>query len=281
MRIAKVMAAILALAALVGIWGANGKTEAATPVFGAAMDFGTGCLLGGALNKSFIKAEDATGKINGGETYKIYSLKGRLGVATGGRPASIGIPCEDVMALSTRPSYENKEVIALSGNWPGMPRVPVAVSASNNTYKTAVRDLLTARGLTNPKVMIDQIYRIDLEGDGVMEALVSASYFKNGYAPQPGGGPSPDAAAGDYSILFMRKVIRGVVQTAVLEENVYKNDAEFIAPNQFRIRGVVDINGDGKMEVLVYGAYYEGHWTSVYEINGIQFKEVLACGCGV
>ena len=144
-----------------------------------------------------------------------------------------------------------------------------------------MRDLLRARGLSNPKISIDQIYRIDLEGDRVAEVLISASYFSDATEPQAADGPGPDAAAGDYSILFMRKVVRGKVETVVLAEDVYKESAEFIAPSQYRIRGVVDINGDGKMEVLMYGRYYEGHWTSVFQINGTQFKEVLSCGCGV
>jgi hypothetical protein len=257
------------------------STRAATPSFGAALDFGIGCLLGGAQNGTFIKAQDAAAKINGGETYKIYSLKGRLGTATGSRPTSFGVPCEEEFDITTRPSYAQKEVIGLGGNWPGMPRVPVAIGPNSPVYKTAVSDLLKARGLSNPNVLIDQIYRIDLEGDGVTEVLVSASYFKSGYPPQPAGGPSPDADAGDYSIVFMRKVVAGKVQTVVLAENIYMQDAEFIAPSQFRIRGVVDLNGDGKMEVLVYGRYYEGAWTSVFDINGTQFQEVLSCGCGV
>jgi hypothetical protein len=282
MKTIRVMLLGIGLAIMALIWGTSGSPgQAATPVFGAALDFGTGCLLGGAQDKKFVLQNAAAARIRGGETYKIYSLKGKLGTATGGKPVSIGVPCEGTMEVKTRPSYSGDNEIGLGGNWPGMPRVPVAISPNLAVYKTAVSDLLKARGLTNPKVLIDQIYRIDLEGDGAAEVLISASYFKNGYVPQPTGGPSPNADAGDYSILFMRKVVQGKVQTVVLAENVYPEYAEFIAPSQYRIRGIVDINGDGKMEVLVYGRYYEGHWTSVFQINGTQFKEVLSCGCGV
>ncbi|MGA7732908.1 MAG: hypothetical protein WCD37_16750 [Chloroflexia bacterium] len=277
----RALAVGFSLVALVWLWSAARSTQAATPVFGAAMDFGTGCLLGGAQDKKFVPHVEAAARIRGGETYKIYSLKGKLGTATGGKPAPIGMPCVQTTAITTQPSYTDKEVIALGGNWPGMPRVPAAINVNNATYKASVRDLLRARGLSNPKISIDQIYRIDLEGDRVAEVLISASYFSDATEPQAADGPGPDAAAGDYSILFMRKVVRGKVETVVLAEDVYKESAEFIAPSQYRIRGVVDINGDGKMEVLMYGRYYEGHWTSVFQINGTQFKEVLSCGCGV
>lgn len=259
---------------------ASGKTEAATPGFAPVMDFGTGCLLGGALNRQFIPADIATTKITGGEVYKIYGLQGRLGTALGSKPASIGMPCEDVTAVSTRPSYEGKNVIGLGSTWAGMPRVPVAISPNLAVYKNAVADLLKARGIAQPTVMIDQIYRIDLEGDGTSEVLISASYFKHVALQQPWAGPTPNADAGDYSILFMRKVVAGIVKTVVLAEDVYTQAAEFVAPKQFRLRGVADINGDGTMEVLVFGRYYEGQWTSVFQVKGTDVQEVLSCGCG-
>ena len=272
----------VAVATLAFILAASGNTgRAATPVFGAAMDFGTGCLLGGAQDKKYLSHDEAVARIKGGEAYKIYSLRGRLGTATGGLPESIGIPCEDTMAITTRPSYAERDVIGLGGTWPGMPRVPVALSPNNLTYKAAVSDLLKARGLSVSEVIIDQIYRIDLEGDGVNEVVISASRFSDEVEPQALEGPSPDAAAGDYSILFVRKVVHNRVQTIVLAENVYPEAQEFVAPSQYEIRGIVDINGDGRMEILMYGRYYEGHWTSVFEIKGTQYKEVLSCGCGV
>ena len=118
------------LVALVWLWSAARSTQAATPVFGAAMDFGTGCLLGGAQDKKFVPHVEAAARIRGGETYKIYSLKGKLGMATGGKPAPIGMPCVQTTAITTQPSYTDKEVIALGGNWPGMPRVPAAINVN-------------------------------------------------------------------------------------------------------------------------------------------------------
>jgi hypothetical protein len=259
--------------------GAGGKTEAATK-FAPVMDFGTGCLLGGALNKQFIQPEDATKMINGGESYKIYSLQGRLGLAVGKKPESIGDPCPEESAVATTPSHDRQDVVGIGSTWAGMPRVPVALSPDSAFYKNVVADLLKTRGMTQPHVLIDQIYRIDLEGDGSSEVLISASYFKNGYVPLPVAGPSPSASAGDYSVVLMRKVEDGVVKTVVLEENEFKQDIEFSAPLQFRLRGIMDINGDGTLEVLTIARYYEGQSTSVFQITGTKVEEVLACGCG-
>ena len=41
------------------------------------------------------------------------------------------------------------------------------------------------------------------------------------------------------------------------------------------------LNGDGKMEIVVFGEYYEGAFSSVYEISGNKAAKVLETGCGV
>jgi hypothetical protein len=46
---------------------------------------------------------------------------------------------------------------------------------------------------------------------------------------------------------------------------------------------IADLNGDGKMELVHHGAYYEGSYTAVYQIVGSKAVEVkiLGAGCGV
>ena len=44
---------------------------------------------------------------------------------------------------------------------------------------------------------------------------------------------------------------------------------------------MADLNGDGRMEVVVDAAYYEGVFISVYDVLGAEPKIVLGTGCGV
>jgi hypothetical protein len=46
------------------------------------------------------------------------------------------------------------------------------------------------------------------------------------------------------------------------------------------VNALVDTNGDGVLEIVVFGQYYEGSWSSVYRVRGTQVEEVLTCGCG-
>ena len=36
----------------------------------------------------------------------------------------------------------------------------------------------------------------------------------------------------------------------------------------------------GKMEIMTHGRYYEGDWTTVYEMRGNKAVQVLESGCG-
>ena len=92
--------------------------------------------------------------------------------------------------------------------------------------------------------------------------------------------PLPSSEPGDYSVVFMRKLVGGKVQTVMLAENIILHKLEFSAPYKWSISGVLDLSGDGVMEVVLHGRYYEGDWTSILQVKSTQFEEVLSAGCG-
>ena len=86
--------------------------------------------------------------------------------------------------------------------------------------------------------------------------------------------------AGDYAILMMRKIVNGQAKNILLEASFHKKNIEFSAPSFNWLVAVFDANGDGKMEVLTSGAYYEGGWTELHELQNNTLKSVLGAGCG-
>ena len=152
------------------------------------------------------------------------------------------------------------------------PRGVRSQSTTQSVYINAVAAVLKDNGIANPTVRITQLLRVDLDGDGVTEVVLTASSYVNGVGPS--------AQAGDYSLVLLRKVINGQVQTTLLEGDFYTEAAEFAAPNDFNVTAIADLNGDGNMDIAVHGEYYEGAWTSVYEVKGSTVKEVLVEGCG-
>jgi hypothetical protein len=52
-------------------------------------------------------------------------------------------------------------------------------------------------------------------------------------------------------------------------------------PSDNHISAIADLNGDGVMEIIARGGYYEGSGATVFEVKGNKATMVLDCFCGV
>ena len=265
--------------------GATATASWAAPLGGASavhpiVDLDSGYILGGSKAGSWLKPDVVARSLQGGESYRVYGARGLLGRARGTKPKSEGAPCEDTLFLKMTPRSKAGE-FAVSGGWNAVSRAPRVMSNTQPAYINAVAALIKRNGIARPKVKIEQVWRVDLEGDGQDEVLISATNHAgaNGDYTQ-GGSISPRSLAGEYSLAILRKVVGGQAKTIVLGASYYPKTKTFNAPNIVKLGAVLDANGDGKMEVILRGAYYEGNWTSVHEIRGDKAVEVLVEGCG-
>lgn len=238
------------------------------------------CLLGGSTKQRLLKASETAPLMRDGEKYRVYTLTGPAGEVTVGKTERHD-SCPDT--VNTKPSPEITDGIAIGNpQWNPMPRVPQSLGTNDRVYRQAVASILRRNGIRNPKVKLNKVLRIDLEGDGVDEVVVSATYYAGGVASETHG-MTVTAAAGDYSLIFVRGVIRGRVQTIIVEGEYHPKSGREInegPPNAYDLDAIVDINGDGRMEIIVKGGYYEGSWATVYSIKGNKAQDVLGCGCG-
>jgi len=62
---------------------------------------------------------------------------------------------------------------------------------------------------------------------------------------------------------------------------VYQKPDESFAPNVYPVTAVLDLNGDGKLEVIVHSFYYEGGQTTIYRCELDKIEAVLSVECGV
>jgi hypothetical protein len=46
------------------------------------------------------------------------------------------------------------------------------------------------------------------------------------------------------------------------------------------VSAVGDVDGDGRMEVIVQADYYEGGGSTVYRVKGNKLEALTSCGCG-
>ena len=239
----------------------------------------SGYLFGATADGKWIKAEEAANLISAEITYRVYGLTQALGEAKGGKAKPEGVPCEETLTVSLSPKPE-KGVIAIAAPWNALPRKPQVIDPTQRPYVDAVRDFLETKGIEQPKVKIDNILRVDLDGDGEEEALISATnYFKKDHSV-PMRSP-----AGSYSMVLLRRVVAGNVETQLIEGEFYpkayvSDEASFNAPNAYKVIAVLDLDGDGKLEVMVASNYYEGEATTIYRCEPKKVEALLSVSCG-
>jgi len=215
----------------------------------------------------------ATLPVAGGEDYQVAVL-GEEGIIAGGAPTTLCEPLNNPGVV-----LDNEQIL---GDWPGP--LGVAVSApwivvphlveeieDDGTYAAFAAELLAERGLDVPDPPIKQLLQMDLQGDGVNEVVVVAEDVTDGLF----------AEDGDYSIAFLRTTVQGEVRTAILGESVIVTATDPVV-NSYSVGAVADLNGDGKMEIVLTTAYYEGIGVEVWEYVDDDLGPVpqISAGCG-
>ena len=233
-------------------------------------------LLGGVQNGKWVAPSRLAPKV--GSSFE-FVLVGPLGVEEGGvtlgKRGEAEDVCQDFFRFEFELEQEQGVAIGTSAKWDPMPRRPQKIDSNTAAYRSVVTNFLAKKNILRPVVKIVEAYRVDLEGDGVDEVILSATYFKNGL--------SSSASAGNYSFVLLRKANGKIVTDHLLKGDFVTRRIDFGAPTENRISAIADLNGDGKMEIVLNGAYYEGEFAGAFEIRGgkpVEIKE-FEIGCGV
>jgi hypothetical protein len=210
--------------------------------------------------------------LSGSEDYQVAAV-GVQAVVTGSGPTTLceplqnpGVVLEDEQLLGDFPGPYG---VAISASWELVPHLVEEIE-DDGTYAAFAGELLAERGLNVPDPVIKQLLRVDLEGDGVNEVLVVAEDVTE----------SLFAEVGDYSIAFVRGAVADDVQTAILGESVIDSEDDAPLVYAFSIGAVADLSGDGRMEVVVSAAYYEGLGVEVWEWLDDGPTPRISQGCG-
>jgi hypothetical protein len=246
----------------------------------------SGYLLGGAREGSWMEADVAKKRVSSGHKFRTYALDGPTGRAAITAKLAPGREPSPETALLDFASDDARTdpVLAVSCPWNPAPRKTQVCDPDNKTYQDAAAEVLKAAGVVDPHVRVNQILRVDLDGDGEEEAIVTANTF----APRPPDDDHPEikplpfhAPGGFHSLVFVRRLIGDTVQTTVLTQEIaHPGKGRGAMPVTRQVVAVLDLNGDGRMEVVISGRYYEGDWLDVFDIEGLAARKVLSVGSG-
>lgn len=236
----------------------------------------TAYLLGGWSGKAWLQDKAAAPLVRGGERYRFYDLTGVLGSAAGDLPSAFGEegePCYETMTVSFgAPPRIKGDFVAVGGAFDPLPRPPSLLSTNQQVYKDAAAAILREKGIARPDVRLTQVIRVDLKGDGVEEVIVSATHYAKGVSPR--------TASGDYSMVFLRRVLNGKVDTRLIAGDFFPKAVKFGSPAEHRVAAILDLNGDGIMEIVLFGRYYEGDWLTAFQVDREGIVEIFSSGCG-
>lgn len=236
----------------------------------ARMYPGSFLLLGGVENGEWLSPETAASHLSDGEMYQTFSTLGTTGSAKGSAPEYDRF-CSGYWVKTDSYPFGGRSV-AVTGDWNVTPRIAQELPTDQATYIEVVRNWLIEQNFIEPVVTIDQILRVDMEGDGTEEVLISASHFveSTGHSVE----------LGDYSLVLMRKVAGNSAVTIPIIGDYYYQPVENQFPLTYGSLFVADLNGDGSLEILVGIERWEGTGVAAYEMDGTNTKMITKVFCG-
>ncbi len=246
--------------------------QAPAPIH-AIVELNEHCLIGGVREQKWVRAERFEKRVASPLKFELYTLDGPAGEVTLRKRTG---ECHDYWYRISGVPAKTGIAIA-SPSWNVMPRLPRALDVKGVTYLQLVRDILKEAGLRNPQVNISQAYAIDLDGDGIEEVVIVANHFAHG-AHELGGIPT-QAAAGDYTLVLVRKTEGTQTQNIFVVKAVWLEPGGGGLARANHLSAIADLNGDGVMELVVYNAYYEGSDSDVVQLNGSKVTVPLGCAC--
>lgn len=208
-------------------------------------------------NETTIQNKNAASYINKDCIFRFYNLSGQIG--TGTNPAYIVTDevvqgANDTIEIDIDIQSHNKNdkndlrcrEIGLCAAWEPMPRIPIVQLNEIVLYNDIIKSLLEEKDFDGVDVKINQVLRIDLDGNGTEEVIITAS----NHSPNM---HSLEEGSKYYSIVLLRKIVGNSVENIVLKENYALNTQQdsYGKVHTYNVPFIIDANGDGDMEIFI------------------------------
>jgi hypothetical protein len=260
----------------------SGPADALVPLFVGGADSAGWLFLGAWQRDRWQESDDPDGNPDGagteaGTPFTVSNLSGENAVVLGENAEACfdgrtGPSIDVAVAAPEPPGFGFNAVAVIEQTWPLKPRPVAVATTAPDAYRALGEAAFAGEPVDASQGAIEQLVVADLDGDGDDEALASYEFV------QPSSGPG---VPGDLTALLLIDATTrasDTVQLWTVDQDADDGTFDFI--ERYRILDVADLNGDGRMEVLVHAWYYEGASVLVYTYDGSGLTRVLAAGCG-
>lgn len=240
---------------------------------------GNSCVIGGGHNKKLLDGKAIVKFLKHKQAFSLSTLLGpKEQVWTVGRPKPLGgeKECEGQFGqeLTFIPDSLKADMIAIRGRsdvvMSLLPKSLKLKDPRDGAYVKIVRDFLIRKGLAKPEIKIKQVIEVDLNGDGKMDVLINAARAEHG-----------DTKQGEYAVVLA--VIGSGDKQQVISLNTGITAKSAPGPSTLwenNIVSILNLDGDGHLEIILYGWFFFGDGWEVFTIKDNKAKRRLVCGCG-
>jgi len=227
-------------------------------------------LLGGVNRLRWLSPDVSVARFSGEVTYSLHSFTQEAKYFVWGKTPKFSPTCK-AYSVGTDAALDEPGFVGVVDGW-GVTKRPVTELADDaQFYQQAVVDWLKAEGVSAPVVDSIHVYRVDIEGDGTDEVFISASHLDDS---------RHTTKAGDYSIVLLRQVVGNDAVTKLVVGDVYRSqDLEMTFPRTYSLVNFIDLNQDGRLEVVVETQKWEGFGARVFQIDGEDVIQTLSAEC--
>ena len=228
-------------------------------------------LLGGVSRETWLAPDMSVSRFSGAVTYSLHSFTQEAKYFVSASSPAFSPICKEYIVVSGAALDESTGFVGVLDGWDVTKRTVTELTDGEQFYQQAVTDWLKAEGVASPQVDSVHVYRVDIEGDGVDEVFISAIHLDQS---------QHTTKAGDYSIVLMRQVVGNEAVTKLVVGDIYRSqEPERNFPRTYSLTNLIDLNQDGRLEVVVDTQKWEGYGARVFQIDGDDAILTLSAEC--
>ena len=230
-------------------------------------------LLGGVGRETWLAPDISVSRFPSAGTYSLHSFTQKAKYFVEGSAPVFSPNCQQYIVGFGAPLDESTGFVGVLDGWDVMKRTVNELVDNEGFYRQSTINWLKAEGVPAPQVDSIHVYRVDIEGDGVDEVFISAVHLDKF---------QHTTKAGDYSVVLIHQVVGNKAVTKLVVGDIYRSqepDSSHPHPPIYSLTNFIDLNQDGRLEVIVEIQKWEGFGARVFQIDGDDVIQTLSAEC--